>query len=499
MRRIVVSLALLVALSVGKAIADDAAASGPSALPFNVSPQTTAAVGPLNADGSVNYVGAINQKFSDGVTPYNNGVVVWLKIMGTDAVSAKVRDEFVKMAGLSDAPRAGWVDWGTISGDMGGNSKKADGELAYVTSHVWKSADHPEFAAYLKDREALLALVGEAAQRDRWWSPAVGDGDSVMNVYLPTLGSLRMVCRSMCARALMRAGNGDIDGFVSDVMTVKKLVRKLTGWAIIDILVWDVIDRQADNAIGVVAGSGILSSDQSAKVAEELDSLGTMMPLWQPVDLGERWDSLDLTEAIAMGQINRLLGPDTGTNRFLHSFDAVDRDSADWNVVMQKTNAAVDELVQVLKNPTAREQLDAEKAFYKKIQRNNRTGSLAKRPGETRDEYTQRIAGRIIGTFFTATKANEKDWSRRMSNELSRDVVAAAQYHADNQKWPARLEDLTPKYLATVPVDVFAFEQATPVNYKIRPGGVWMYSDGPDGINSGGKGDDIAVGAETAR
>jgi hypothetical protein len=495
MRLRAVLTGLIALCAFGRAIADNIT-TAPSALqPFKVSPETTAAVGPLNADGSVNYVGAINAKFGDGVTPENNGVVVWLKIMGTKAISEKVRDGFVAMSGSTDAPELGWVDWSAVPGVMGGNNNKADAELTYVTSHVWKSAEHPEFAAYLKDREALLALAGEAAQRDRWWSPAVGDGDSVMNVYLPTLGSLRAVCRSMCARALMRAGDGDIDGFAADVLTVKRLVRKLTGWAIIDALVWDVIDREADSAIGAVAGSGALSADQSAKLAKELDSLPPMTPLWQMVDLGERWDSLDFTEAVAMGQVNRLVGPDAGTNRFLHSFEAVDRDSVDWNVVMQKTNAAIDELVQVMKKPTAREQFDAENVFYKKIQRNNRTGSLAKRPGETRDEYTQRIAGRIIGTFFNATKATEKNWARQMSNELSRDVVAAAQFHADNQKWPARLEELTPKYLAMTPVDVFAFDQATPVIYKIRPGGVWMDSVGPDGMNSGGKGDDIAVGA----
>jgi hypothetical protein len=493
-----VLMAFLSLFAVARAIADDTAATGPStSLPFKVSADTTSALGPLNADGSVNYVGAINAKFGDGVTPENNGVVVWLKIMGTNKVPEKVRDPFVKMAGSADAPASGWLDWGDVPGVMGGNSRQADTEMTYVTSHVWKSADHPEFAAYLKEREPLLSLVDEAAKRDRWWSPAIGGGDSVMNVYLPTLSSLRVVCRSMCTRALMRAGDGDFDGFVSDVVTVKKLVRKLTGWAIIDLLVWDAIDQQADRAIGVVAGSGNLPGEQCAKLAKELDALPPMKSMWEMVDVGERWDSLDMIEAIALGQESRLLGPDGGTNRYLHSFEVIDRDSVDWNVVMQRSNSAVDALVQILKKPSERQQVDAEQAFYRRLSRADHGGRLAKHPGETREAYSQRISARILGTFFMATKASQRDWAVRMSNELARAVVAAAQYHADNQKWPARVQDLAPKYLPTIPLDAFAVEDATPVIYKVRPGGVWMYSVGPDGMNSGGRGDDVAIGVAT--
>jgi hypothetical protein len=462
-------------------------------LPFKIGDNTTVVSGPLNPDGTIDYVAALNDKLSRDVTPENNGFVVWLKIMGTNAIGKEARADFVDLSGSKDAPAVGWVDWSVLNGS-GAQETKRDRELMFVTTHVWKESDYPDFAQYLKDREALMALAPQAVARGHWWSPAVGANDAVCNVLLPALGPMRNVCRTMCARALLRAGNGDFDGFLSDVMTVKRLIRMAGGWAGIDVVVKDFIDQMADRAMAAAVGSGMFSSQQCAELVEELDALGPIQSMADTVDVGERFSTLDFVQALAMGTTSRMLTGDKNGDRWVHTFDPIDRNSVDWDEVMQRLNAADDELVKIMKNPSARAELEAQKAFDQRIDREDNKGKLSKSDNETPEAYALRIAVRVISSFTSPVGAKQKEWQAQMAGDLTRAIVAAAQYRADNGKWPQTLGELSPKYLATMPVDIFSRIQGTPPVYKAGPDGIWIYSVGPNGRDDNGRSDDIVEG-----
>src|SRR4051812_16314697 len=63
---------------------NQAASNVPGKVPFTVGKETTRIVGPLRADGTVDYVAAVNELLSKGVTPENNGFVLWLEtVSGT--------------------------------------------------------------------------------------------------------------------------------------------------------------------------------------------------------------------------------------------------------------------------------------------------------------------------------------------------------------------------------------------------------------------------------
>lgn len=62
--------------------------------------------------------------------------------------------------------------------------------------------------------------------------------------------------------------------------------------------------------------------------------------------------------------------------------------------------------------------------------------------------------------------------------------AAVAAYRAGEGKYPARAEDVVPKYLAQIPPDPFTGE---PLKLVARPGGVVVYSVGPDGVDNGGQ------------
>src|SRR5689334_21952206 len=81
-------------------------------VPYTISKETTAITSPLRRAGTVDYVTALNAKYNAGVTPENNGFVLWLQVMGTGdtVLSAKTRAELLHMCGAMETA-AGVAVW----------------------------------------------------------------------------------------------------------------------------------------------------------------------------------------------------------------------------------------------------------------------------------------------------------------------------------------------------------------------------------------------------
>jgi hypothetical protein len=73
----------------------------------------------------------------------------------------------------------------------------------------------------------------------------------------------------------------------------------------------------------------------------------------------------------------------------------------------------------------------------------------------------------------------------RMTLRTARTALAVERYRLAKGKWPVRLEDLVPAYLARVPLDYYAGK--APLKLAKFGGGVVVYSVGPDGKDNGGK------------
>jgi hypothetical protein len=63
-------------------------------------------------------------------------------------------------------------------------------------------------------------------------------------------------------------------------------------------------------------------------------------------------------------------------------------------------------------------------------------------------------------------------------------LLALERYRRDKGAWPAKLEELTPKYLSSVPPDPY---DGKVLRYRHVKDGVIVYSVGPDGSDDGGK------------
>ena len=72
-----------------------------------ISKETTCITEPLRPDGYPDYIAALNNRSSKGVTPENNAVVPFFRAMGPGMVDARYRDEYCKLLGIGPPPERG--------------------------------------------------------------------------------------------------------------------------------------------------------------------------------------------------------------------------------------------------------------------------------------------------------------------------------------------------------------------------------------------------------
>ena len=174
----------------GKIVATMAAQPSPR-LPVPIGKETTVITGPLRADGTIDYVKAINDKYGAGVTPENNGYVLWLKAVGTGpgSVETTVRDHVLAMAGAEGAPADDLLrGYDRYLNDLNRPEaalRNANEEMRTLATGLWRATDHPDMAAYLKANEGVLDRIEQAAEKPRWWVPAVAqDGRGLWTVQM---------------------------------------------------------------------------------------------------------------------------------------------------------------------------------------------------------------------------------------------------------------------------------------------------------------------------
>ena len=161
---------------------------------ITVSRETTYLLGPLNADGTVNYAAALNERFGEGVTPDNNAVVLILRALGPEAILADSEDCRVRaFSALGMAPLAHeghyFVDFDTYIYSLGPDVRAADVDAALTWYYgapgmnhgplesPWQAEDHPVVAEWLKRNAKPLDVLVEATKRSRFFMPRVTASD----------------------------------------------------------------------------------------------------------------------------------------------------------------------------------------------------------------------------------------------------------------------------------------------------------------------------------
>jgi hypothetical protein len=438
---------------------------------FTPGPSTTLIDAPRNADGTINYLPAINELIGEGVTSENNAAIILLRISsGTSPHDAAVRkalglpgvsaeniaplDYFLsylsKKTGKEDQlpPLDEWLQQRQAANDL--------------YEHPWKRSEKPDAAAWLQQSEPALAVIEEACRRPRCFLPFASDADPPsLFESVPDIGSFLCDSQVLGSRAMMKAG-GDLHGALEDLRRIRTLARFLEQEHVsLAHLVALSTEMVALRGYAGLATSGRLSGAELKALRAEIESEPDISLPDDRRAKVEELCALDLLMDCMRGNsqtIMRLMGWDIENRR---EVDLGDWARPDWDAALSETVRIYE---QVRANPpqtfaenmdqlSKRERAAVDEHFPSwlpeiegdkvKDKMPEVEAFLKMRPGETRDTFSRRVARWLVG----GNPADQKrmvnlDEREQVTRELALLAVDLAEFRASHGAYPEKLADL---------------------------------------------------------
>jgi hypothetical protein len=485
----------------------DSTADTKSGVLVTISKETTYITEPLRPDGYPDYIGALNERLSKGVTPENNAAVLLWKAMGPADIYEPIREQYFQMLGIPPLPEKG--DYFVSSESqikLNENSDAAQSadkrsrvlrdQYELILKRPWSRQEFPVWAAWLDANEKPLALIIEASKRPRRYDPLVGGARTpVIAALLPAGSALRHASNALAARAMLRIHDGKPDDAWADLLACYRLARLAAqSTSTVDDAVGAGINERASSGTCALLSHPRLDVALITRMRADFES-GILLPdLVEPVNIGERFVYLDFVRVVAtyqpatpdsVGKSLDYLKKQGMTD--LASWKLVleasgDR-TIDWDTVLRAGNALYDRYAAAVRRPMGMERL----RLVRKIDESRSAasdGSGGEQAEDDRESRARRLAAAFAAAYstplITIVGFSDRTAVRSMVTQLA---LALAKYRADRASYPAKLDDLKPDYVREVPNDPF---NDAPLHYRPEKDGYLLYSVGINGKDDGG-------------
>lgn len=458
--------------------ADDSPDAGPTP-PAATPPQITLAkdatfvTGPLKENGYVNYHAALNERLSKGITVENNAAIPLIRAMGSAPEGRPLPDQFFKRLGIEPLPHEGEYLIDLVSfakREAAGriiprpvDTAKLLAQYDKAIEQPWVAEDAPQIARCLKANERPLALVAEAVERPRLYQPwtTVGENDWMIAQSLPIPQRQREIARQLQTRAMLRLGEGDIEGAWHDLLTLQRLARLVAqGPTVIEWLVGSSIDTMSNAGVRTLAIRGKLTAQQALRMQRKLSELPPLPPVADRFDQCERMMLLDTTLVAARDGLGILeFGGHEAKDPIL---TVAALGEFEWDDVLRQVNRWMDRMVTAARLPTYADRKAALADFEKDVASVQKfvddLPKIAKSfPMDIRQPkkwIAERIGDILAITLMPAAQGCVALEERVHTHaDVTRVTIALAAYRADHQQYPDSLEKLVPKYIAKLPQD----------------------------------------------
>ncbi len=483
---------------------------------ITISKETTWATEPLRADGTVDYLEAVNRRFSKDVTPENNACVLLYQAMGPSPEGGKGQpDLFFRRMGVQPIPADGkyfqsLAAWARTQPNPPPDNNALNDMESKSGERPWTKAEFPLVAEWLKQIEIPLRTVELATERPKYFSPLVGtdaepDG-ALIAVLLPGVQRSRALARTLASRAMWELAEGSQVDAWRDLMTMHRLGRLVgQGPTLIEYLVGVAIEAIAIRGELLFLSETKPSAKMLAMYRKQLDRLPPRASVADKLDSCERVMFLDCAQRMARGQMKWqeiANGAEGGDGTLVEKLaEGAIMQSVDWDVVLKSANKWYDRLATTLRKPDYRERIAEIKQFnedVKKLVEKSRGPQALLSVLGGKPAISQTMSDALIALLLPAVQqvglAEGRTIQRMRNLELA---LALAAYRVDRGEYPDSLEPLAPKYIAEVPNDLFTGQ---PLKYAKTAEGYLLYSVGDNEKDEEGRsfddnprGDDLVV------
>lgn len=470
-----------------------------------VGPETTYLSEPLDEDGNVDYLAAINQRAAEGVTPENNAAVLYWRALGPRPINREHRTEFFRQLGMKPLPVEGEyfeslfdfqerVD--TQKGDIvaDGNDERweevtsrherRDARREKMGYTSWVRDDDPLMAQWLDDNQKSIDLFVTGTRRPRHFVPKLFTPDeSEDEPSTPVLNSssyghtYRRMTETLMWRAMLHSGSRRHQEAWQDCLAVFRLVRHAaTERDTVGVLVSYTQLTVVAAGVPTILHEGEFTVDELERMRQEFRDAAICASIADAMNWGDRLMTLDAIRSIS--RVRRGL-----------------RGGVDWNQVLRDFNRFYDIAAAEMKresDESGEALLDEELELFE--------GEKAWLPAAdpfsrwARSRRFTILMGQLMLPAISAVGVAE----RRCEARLRRiEIVFALSLHrARNGKYPKSLSALVPTFLDQVPIDPMNDQ---PMHYRKQGEGYLVWSVGINGRNDDGRTEEDREDLEDAK
>ncbi len=466
---------------------------------FTIGKGTTYVTAPVDKDGYIDYEAALNERLGKGIKPEENANVLLWKALGPRPEGGEMPAEYFKLLGIDPPPERGeyFVDLPRFSKERlklepGEATDAINEQLRRASRRAWSAHEYPAVAAWLEVNKKPFALVIEATKRPRYFNPLVAKKSEkgtpgLMSVIPPTWQKSRELADALTARAMLSLGAQRLEDAWQDLLACHRLARLTAqGGSSVDALVGMAIELSSSDLTFVAHPK--LTSAQVQSCLGDLQKLPPMPPIADKIDLAERFMYLEIVMLINRHGLEELEKLSSVGGKPANPLLKEIAKDINWDPALRLGNRRYDRLAAAMR---AKDRSEREK------QLDQIESDLKKRKGEILEsdfdrvligtpEEKGQVVGDILWTLLSPALRNFQraaDRAEQVQHNLHV-AFALAAYQRDQGRYPAKLDELAPKYLPQVPGDIFSGKA---LNYKQVENGYLLYSVGPNGQDNGGR------------
>ena len=472
--------------------------------PIAISRETTRLVEPRLPGGGIDYLKAINDEFSAGVTPGKNALVELLTVIHIETYNEEYHQPFVELLGVPEMPpkQKYLVSPWEFAVSTVSDPKQRDQqikELRQLVRRPWSSQQYPWWRKWVDEYEGSFDTVVAASQKSHCYLPIVWMAFTGDEGWTATYPEVAREClgpiQDMRMRVMNALGDGDTASAFDDIQALHRLAALYGQSASFsDYVVAATIDRTACDLAAVLLEQGDVTDEQIQQYRDLLDTRMPMISMARRANHFERFAMLACIQSLAFGEapsscIRGLIERETMEGIFQQWIHLTN-----WNAALLEVNRLYDRFVKILEEPDDVTRLQKFKLFESELEQ------------EKLEQVDQtwfvlggsRFRGTIWGRALVAAQLGDNSWTeslicaeieQRMQMDLLNLGFAMEQYKQVANKYPAQLTELIPTYMESLPIDRFT---GGPLIYRQTEAGYIVYSVGEDLEDDGGKNSDEA-------
>ena len=496
---------------------------------LKIGKDTTFFTGPVNDDGTIDYVAALNQHYGEGVKNKENAFALMMQLLpqwqDEDEVDQTHRQRMYRALGLPvdrGIPRVQL--WHTFAIDQDLTQEQVDQIFEEGLAGPWSAEEFPHLKAWVDASEPAIALLIDSLGCEGYYAPLirVEDDEPMISVLLPHLGMQRQVGKLLCIRAWceLQAGNDE-----EVIATLKHLHRMgdlvSSEPPLISRLVGISLQSMQTPLIEAIAERGVLPDELAKDYLNQLASIEPIDSIPDAIAVHERSMVLDAV-------LRSWAGKDSGLAMFMGSLGFLDRAGDeltpaneamfqkvealsqspyfDINTALRYINHQFDRQQVVAKQHGIKARRDAFQDFSESLSEQapmklvfiliNISAEEELPKDWTVKRYSESVAKvyarMLMPSLGKALRTQDRLNARRL---VEATAIALLGYREQHGELPDSLDALVPTYFDTVPID---FATDKPLVFRVNDdGSAIVYSLGNNLKDDGGVDDyndgDIAI------